>query len=298
MERLQGKVAIITGAGSGIGRAGAMLFAREGAAVVLAEIDPVSGERVAAAIREEGGESLFIRTDVGDEASVREMVRRTEESFGGVDILFTNAAEATLINQQDACAVDLPEAIFDRIHRVILRGVFLCAKYAGQAMIRQGAEGTVRRVLDGGTPAKRWSGVRAVQRRPRIGGSMIFTATVDAQVGCAGLDAYTAAKGGVLALTRSLAAGLAPHGIRVNAISPGFVATEPQRVFLDNPASRAEIEALHLLPVPAPEEVVPLALFLASDEARAVTGSIYPIDAGYTAFKCRHVDVKDAMNRH
>jgi NAD(P)-dependent dehydrogenase (short-subunit alcohol dehydrogenase family) len=204
---------------------------------------------------------------VGDRDSVQEMVRRAEVAFGGVDVLFTNAAEVPLINQQDACATDLPEEVFDRIHRVILRGVFLCAKYAGQSMIRRG------------------------------GGSMIFTATVDAQVGCAGLDAYTAAKGGVLALTRSLAAGLARHGIRVNAISPGFVATEPQRVFMDNPRSRAEIEALHLFPVPSPEEVVPLALFLASDEAGAITGSIYPVDAGYTAFKCSHVDVKDAMNR-
>jgi NAD(P)-dependent dehydrogenase (short-subunit alcohol dehydrogenase family) len=266
-ERLKGKTAIITGAGSGIGRAGAMLFAREGAAVVLAEIDPDSGERVAAGIREAGGQSLFVPTDVGDARSVQEMVRRAEGAFGGVDLLFTNAAEVAVINQQDACATDLEEAVFDRIHRVILRGVFLCAKYAGQAMIRRG------------------------------GGAMIFTATVDAQVGCAGLDAYTAAKGGVLAMTRSLAAGLARHGIRVNAISPGFVATEPQQVFMDDPRSRAEIEALHLLPVPSPEEIVPLALFLASDEARSITGSIHPVDAGYTAFKCAHVDVMESMNR-
>jgi NAD(P)-dependent dehydrogenase (short-subunit alcohol dehydrogenase family) len=267
VDRLKGKVAIITGAGSGIGRAGAMLFAREGAAVAVADINPESGRRVAAKIHESGGRSLFVPTDVGDTANVRHLVALVEETFGGVDILFTNAADVPLVNFQDACAVDLDEEVFDRIHRVILRGVFLCAKYAGQAMTRRG------------------------------GGAMVFTATVDAQIGCPGLDAYTAAKGGVVALTRSLAAGLARYQIRVNAISPGFVATEPQAVFMDDPQRRAEIQALHLLPVPPPEDVAPLALFLASDEARSITGSIHQIDAGYTAFKCAHVDVKQTMTR-
>ncbi|MBI3910024.1 MAG: SDR family oxidoreductase [Armatimonadetes bacterium] len=267
MDRLKGKTALITGAGSGIGRAGAMLFAREGAAVVVAEINPDSGERVAARIRDAGGRSLFVRTDVGDSESVRNTVAHAEETFGGVDILFTNAADVPLINLRDACATDLDEEVFDRIHRVILRGVFLCAKYAGQAMIRRG------------------------------GGAMVFTGTVDAQIGCPGLDAYTAAKGGVLAMTRSLAAGLARYHIRVNAISPGFVATEPQAVFMDDPVSREQIQALHLLPVPPPEDVVPLALFLASDEARGITGSIHQVDAGYAAFKCAHIDVMESINR-
>src|SRR6266581_2716765 len=209
MDRLKGKVAIITGAGSGIGRAGALLFAAEGAAVAVADINPESGQRVAAKIQENGGRSGFVQTDVGDAASVRNLVARVEETFGGVDILFTNAADVPLINFQDACALNLDEEVFDRIHRVILRGVFLCAKYAGPAMIRRG------------------------------GGAMVFTATVDAQVGCSGLDAYTAAKGGVVALTRSLAAGLARYRIRVNAIAPGFVATEPQAVFMDHPQRRA-----------------------------------------------------------
>jgi NAD(P)-dependent dehydrogenase (short-subunit alcohol dehydrogenase family) len=147
----------------------------------------------------------------------------------------------------------------------VLRGVFLCAKYAGREMIKAG------------------------------GGAMVFTATVDAQIGCAGLDAYTAAKGGVLALTRSLAAGLAKHKIRVNAISPGFVATEAQAYFMENPSLRQQIESLHLLPVPRPEEVVPMALFLASDEASAITGSVHQVDAGYLAFKSHAVDVQNAM---
>jgi NAD(P)-dependent dehydrogenase (short-subunit alcohol dehydrogenase family) len=198
---------------------------------------------------------------VGDAASVAAMVTRVEAAFGGVDILFTNAANVPLINARDACAVDLDEAVFDEIHRVILGGVFLCAKYAGQAMIRRG------------------------------GGAMVFTATVDAQIGCAGLDAYTAAKGGVLALTRSLAAGLARHHIRVNAICPGFVQTPHQAVFLEDAANRRQIESLHLLPIPGPEAIAPLAVFLASAAASCITGSIHQVDAGYLACKSNQVEV-------
>ena len=117
------------------------------------------------------------------------------------------------------------------------------------------------------------------------------------QVGVAGLDAYTAAKGGVIAMTRSLAAGLARYGIRVNAISPGFINTEPQSGWMNNADSRKQIESLHLLPIPDPEAVVPLAVFLASHEARSITGSIHQVDAGYTAFKSSQVDAMAALNR-
>jgi NAD(P)-dependent dehydrogenase (short-subunit alcohol dehydrogenase family) len=263
MSDLQSRVAIITGGASGIGRAGAELFARRGCRVVIADLDPVGGEGVAEALRQAGCGALFVRTDVGDKQSVAEMVDRTEKYYGGVDILFTSAANVPLINTRDACAVDLQEEVFDEIHRVILRGVFLCAKYVGRAMIRRG------------------------------GGAMVFTATVDAQIGCAGLDAYTAAKGGVIAMTRSLAAGLARHRIRVNAICPGFVRTPHQATFLDDPASRRQIESLHLLPIPGPEEIAPLAVFLASDEACCITGSIHQVDAGYMAYKSNQVAVME-----
>ena len=125
---------------------------------------------------------------------------------------------------------------------------------------------------------------------------MVFTATVDAQIGVANLDAYTAAKGGVIAMTRSMAAGLADRNIRVNAISPGFINTEAQAEWMSNERSRRQIESLHLLPIPDPEQVVPLALFLASDDAGSITGSIHQVDAGYMAFKSRHIDVVSAMN--
>jgi NAD(P)-dependent dehydrogenase (short-subunit alcohol dehydrogenase family) len=121
-------------------------------------------------------------------------------------------------------------------------------------------------------------------------GSIIVSSTVDALVGCAGLDSYTAAKGGVTALVRSFAAGVGRDGVRVNAIAPSFVSTEPQRVWLDDESAFATIQSLHILPVPTPEQIAPFVVYLASDESAAVTGAVFPVDAGYTAFKTQ-VDV-------
>ena len=125
-------------------------------------------------------------------------------------------------------------------------------------------------------------------------GSIILTATADALIGCAGLDAYTAAKGGVVALTRSFAAGIAREGVRVNAICPSFVSSEPQQEWLVNKDSARAVDALHLLPVPSPEEIAPLVVYLASDEAAAMTGAVIPIDSGYMAFKA-NLDIVGAM---
>ena len=151
----------------------------------------------------------------------------------------------------------MDDAVWQRMIDLVLTGTFHVCKHVGRQMIRQ--------------------------RR----GSIILTATTDALIGVAGLDAYTAAKGGVVAVTRSFAAGMAPDGVRVNAVCPAFVATEPQMTWLDDPAARASIQSLHLLPIPTPEEVVPFVVFLASDEASAMTGGVHPVDAGYMAFKGR-----------
>lgn len=248
---LQGKVALVTGGGSGIGAAGARLMARDGAAVAVADLDLEAARAVA---READGAEAFA-VDVRDSAAVRTLVADVVARFGRIDALFHTAMSVPLVNREDRRVTELPEATWDAIVGLTLTGTFLVAKYVGRQMLAQRA------------------------------GSMILTATADALIGQAGLDAYTAGKGGVVAMARSMAAGLSPEGIRVNVLCPGFVETPHQRPFLDRPADRARIEAMHLMPLMAAEDVAELAVFLASDRARYLTGGIYACDGGYSAFK-------------
>ena len=192
------------------------------------------------------------------------MVATTVERFGRLDAVYHCAVDVPFVNTQDRRLTELGEDVWDRMIDLVLTGTFRVVKYAGRQMLTQGS------------------------------GSIILSSTVDALVGCAGLDSYTAAKGGVTALTRSLAAGLAPDGIRVNAIAPSFVSSEPQKVWLEDDASRTTIEQLHLLEIPTPEEIAPLVVYLASDESRRMTGTVIPLDSGYMAFKAR-LDVMGAM---
>jgi NAD(P)-dependent dehydrogenase (short-subunit alcohol dehydrogenase family) len=256
-ERLAGKVAIVTGAASGIGKAGATLFASEGADVVIADINQDAGRLVAEAITAEGFTATFIPLDVRETRSVQAMVQTVIERSGRIDVLFHNAVNARMVNQQDRRCTDLPEEVWLEIVNVVLSGTYRCCNAVGQEMIRQQS------------------------------GSIILTATVDALVGCAGIDSYTAAKGGVVSLTRSFAAGVASDGIRVNAICPGFVETEPQREWLEKPGARETMRSLHLLPIAQPYDIANFALYLASDQASKITGGIFPVDSGYTAFKAR-----------
>jgi NAD(P)-dependent dehydrogenase (short-subunit alcohol dehydrogenase family) len=245
--RLEGKVALITGAGQGIGRAAALLFAAEGARVAVAEIVEEAGAATARAIEAAGGAALFVRTDVSQPESVEAAVRATVERFGGLSVLYNNAGGAT---SRDGRVTDMALDEFWRTIGVDLFGTFLGCRHAIPVMVAGG------------------------------GGSIINTTSIRALIGTAGADAYTAAKGGVRALTQALALQWAAHGIRVNAIAPGVILTERVRALLreDDPIYRKS-----LLGASEPEDIARMALYLASDEARRVTGAILPMDSGASA---------------
>ena len=239
-------------------------MAAEGASVVVADIALDRAEVVAAAITAADGIAAAMFVDVTDAERVEQLVAETVRRFGRIDALYHCAADVHLVNQKDKRLTELDDEIWRRIIDVHLTGTFNVLKHVGRQMIAQQS------------------------------GSIIVSSTVDALVGCAGLDAYTAAKGGVSSIVRSFAAGVGKDGVRVNAIAPSFVSSEPQRVWLDDADARATIESLHILPIPTPEQIAPFVVYLASDESLVVTGTVVPIDAGYMAFKAQ-VDVMGTM---
>ena len=249
--RLQGKVALITGAGSGIGRATALRFAAEGAQVVAVDIsDSVDGTE--AQVQAAGGDAIAVRADVSVESDVAAAFARAEEHYGGLDVAFNNAG-IMLDDDTDAVATD--DDTIDRTFDVNVKGVLYGCRYAVEAM------------------------------RRRSGGSIINTASFVASVGAATPQiAYTASKGAVLALTRELAVVHARENIRVNALSPGPLRTELLMSFLDTPEKRQR----RLVHVPMgrfgeASEMASAALFLASDDASYMTGANLQIDGGPTA---------------
>jgi NAD(P)-dependent dehydrogenase (short-subunit alcohol dehydrogenase family) len=250
--RLAGKVALITGAASGIGREAARLFAREGARVVLADLEDGAGEAVAAEIERAGGEALFARCDVSRGADLRAAVAAAEKRFGALHVLFNNAG---IFPARDGSPVDTPEEVFDQVMAVNLKGVFLGCKYGLPALLRAG------------------------------GGSIINTASFVAVMGAATSQvAYTASKGGVLAMTREIAVEYARQGIRANALCPGPVNTPLLADLLREPAARARrfvhIPMGRLAEAP---EIARAALFLASDESSYVNGATFLVDGGITS---------------
>ena len=250
--RLSGKVALITGAGSGIGRRAACLFASEGAAVTAVDIDEETVAETVAAITEAGGRAVAVRADVGRDADCRSMVQKAEKVFGGLHVLFNNAGVS---HPEDSDAVETTEEIWDFTFSVNVKGVFLGCKY--------------------GIPALRRSG----------GGSIINTASFVAKVGAATPQlAYTASKGAVLSLTRELAVVHARENIRVNALCPGPLHTELLMQYLDTDEKKQR----RLVHVPMGRfgeaaEVAQAALWLASDESSFVTGADFMVDGGLTA---------------
>jgi len=250
--RLENKVALITGAGSGIGRESALLFAREGARVVVVDVNDKAGEAVAAEIREAGGQAVYAHADISKSSEAEGMIRAAETSFGRLDVLFNNAG---ISHPKDDDAIATEEDVWDLTMNINLKGVFLGCKH--------------------GIPALRRAG----------GGSIINTASFVALLGAATPQlAYTASKGGVLAMTRELAVIHARENIRVNALCPGPLHTELLMKYLDTEEKRQR----RLVHIPMgrfgeAHEIAKAALFLASDDSSFTTGATFLADGGITA---------------
>jgi NAD(P)-dependent dehydrogenase (short-subunit alcohol dehydrogenase family) len=247
--RLSGRTALITGAGSGIGRESALLFAAEGASLLLADRDAAAGRAVAEEVAAAGGRAHFVTADVSVSADVARAVAEAERAFGALHVIFNNAG---IFPAQDGSPVDTPEAVWDQVMAVNLKGVFLGCKHAIPALLRAG------------------------------GGSIVNTASFVAVMGSATSQvAYTASKGGVLAMTREIAVEYARKNIRANALCPGPVDTPLLADLLADPAARARrFVHLPMGRLAKAGEVARAALFLASDESSYVNGSTFMVDGG------------------
>ena len=249
--RLADKVAMITGAGSGIGEETAHLFAREGAAVIIADINAEAAQKVAESIQADGGRAAWTQTDVTSEESAAAMTQAALTSFGRVDILFNNAG-----NEGFGSVVNTDLAVWERIFAVHVRGAFLCSKYAIQAMIEGGR-----------------------------GGVIINVSSVAGLIGIPNMAAYCAAKGAIVNLTRSMAVDFAAQKIRVNCIAPGTTMTPLGQRLIENDTPERLAQRLSRYPMGRfgqPDEIARAVLFLASDDSSYATGMCLTVDGGLT----------------
>ena len=252
--RLKNKVAIITGAGSGQGRAAAMIFSRECAKVVVSDWKPELGDETVTLVKRAGGEAIFVRTDVSESADVQNLIRSTVSTFGRIDIIYNNAGVGFSSPLSMSDVINTPEADWDRVIAINLRSMYLTAKYGIPEMIKSG------------------------------GGSIVNTASIAALIGSEAAHAYTAAKGGMVALSRALAVEFGPKNIRVNCICPGAIDTPMIAPVVDplkksgQPFMTSPIRRLG-----TPEDIANCALYLASDESGFVTGATIVVDGGYIA---------------
>ena len=246
--RLHGRVAAITGGALGIGRATALLFAAEGAAVALGDVKVDAAEAVVKEIVQRGGRAIAVGVDVGDTGQVQAFVDRTVAELGRLDVMFANAGIAHV-----APFLEHPEAQWHRVLRVNLTGVFLCGQIAARRMVQQGG-----------------------------GGRIITTASINGFRGVENLVGYNVAKAGVIELTKTMAVELAQHHITVNAIAPAQIDTRLTRGYSDDAKAR-RVARIPMGRFGEAEEVARVALFLASDDASYVTGHTLAVDGGYLA---------------
>ena len=251
MERLKGKIGLVTGAGSGIGRATARLFAKEGAKVMVADISEKGGMDTVGMIKNEGGEASFTKVDVSKAADVEMMIKSIVDKWGRLDVLYNNAGiEGALAPTHEST-----EENWDRVLSINLKGVYLGMKYGIAQMLKQG------------------------------GGIIVSTASVAGLVGFANIPAYCASKGGVVQLTKTAALEYAKQNIRVNCVCPGVIAT-PMIDRFTGGSEEARQSFIALEPcgrLGNPEEIAQAVLFLASDEACFITGVAFPVDGGFIA---------------
>ena len=251
MGQLDGKVALITGAGSGIGRASALVFAREGAKVAVADIVVEGGEETVRMVKEAGGEVFFIKADVSNAADVEAMVNTVVETYGRIDCAYNNAG----IEGQLASTDEYAEDMFDKVIGINLTGVWLCMKYELPHMLKQGS------------------------------GAIVNTASGAGLIGVAGMSAYVASKHGVVGLTKTAALEYAKSGIRVNAVCPGLIQTPMvERITNGHPQlGEALVAAEPIGRTGRPEEIAESVVWLSSDAASFVTGHAMSVDGGFVA---------------
>jgi NAD(P)-dependent dehydrogenase (short-subunit alcohol dehydrogenase family) len=254
---LDGRTAIVTGAASGLGRASAVALAAAGCRVVVADLDDDGGAGTVQLIESDGGDAVFAPTDVTDVDQCRRLVDLAVERYGELHVLHNNAGIAWPF--RDGFTPEVDPAIWDRVIATNLSSVFYCSHFAIPQMAEAG------------------------------GGAIINTASSMAHLPLGGLDGYAASKGGVAMLTRSMAAGCGPLGVRVNAISPGYVDTPMNAMIWGSDELKQGFERGHATGLQTAEEIADVVVFLASDASRSLTGAVLTCDRGWTAFKAPDV---------